>query len=64
MGDRLGFFNIHFVAEHRKINRGTLWGICFRKILIMPKKRKGGTVTVLHVTRKKRKNLFNLDEMV
>ena len=44
-GDALGFFNIHFVAKHQKIERGTLWGKFFfrTKSLAAEKKRKGGT---------------------
>ena len=37
--DPLGVFNIHFVAKHRKIEGGTLWGNFFPgKSLTMPKK--------------------------
>ena len=30
-GDPLGFFNIHSVAKHQKIERGILWGFFFEK---------------------------------
>ena len=43
--DPLGFFNIHSVAKHQKIEGGTLWGkfVFFsKKSLTMPKKTEGG----------------------
>ena len=40
--DPLRLFNIYSVAEHQKIEGGTLWGFFFEKSLTMPKKSENG----------------------
>ena len=43
-GDPLGFFNIHSVAKHQKIEKGTLWEIFFEKKSQCRKKTESGTL--------------------
>ena len=61
--DPLGFFNIHAVAKHQKIQGDHLWENFFfgKKVSQCRKKMKGGTLwsrPVWYITRKNRKNLF------
>ena len=58
-GDPLGFFNIHSVAKHQKIE-GEIF-IFGKKSLAVPKQFERGTLwsrPVWNVTLEKRKNLF------
>ena len=60
-GVTLGFFNIHSVAKHRKIEGRSLWGIFFKVSQCRKKKLEGETLwsrPVWYATRKNRKNLF------
>ena len=62
-GDPLGFFNIHSVAKHQKMQGGPFGEKFFfeKKVSQCRKKMKGGSLwsrPVWYVTRKNRKNLF------
>ena len=60
-GDPLGFFNIHSVAKHHKMQGDPLGKFFFEKKSRSAEKMKGGSLwsrPVWYVTRKKRKILF------